>query len=78
MKKQNEAEIPDVEKQGWEAEKLIKEAANEESDDVVRKILRGDESKGDPDKRDVAPSPDFDDTPRGREEENKENEKQDH
>ncbi len=76
MKKQNEDEIPDVKKQGWEAEKLIKESANEESDDVVRKILRGDESKGDADKRDIAASPDFDDTPRGREEENKQNEKQ--
>ncbi len=76
MKKQNEDEIPDVKKQGWEAEKLIKESANEESDDVVQKILRGDESKSDADERDIAANPDFDDTPRGREEESKQNEKQ--
>ncbi len=76
MKKQNEDKIPEVEKQGWEADELIEESANVESDDVVRQILRGDESKGDADERDIAPTIDTKDTPRGREEEMKKVEEQ--
>ena len=56
MKKQNEENIPDVERQEWEAAKIIKEGANEESDEVVRKLLRGNESDGNGDDRDVIPT----------------------
>jgi hypothetical protein len=70
MKKQNQEKVPDVERDDWEAKKIVKESSNEESDEVVRKILRGDESEGDPDERDIAPSPGFKNTPRGRKENN--------
>lgn len=66
VKKQNQENVPDVEREDWEAEKLVREASNEESDEVVRKILRGDESEGDADERDIAPSPASNETPRGR------------
>lgn len=56
MQKQNEENIPEVKKEGWDAEKLVEEGANEESDDVVRKILRGNEEDGNADKRDIIPA----------------------
>ncbi len=68
MKKQNEEKIPNVEREDWEAEEIVKESSNEESDEVVRKFLRGNESEGDPDQRDIIPSPDSNDTPQGRKE----------
>lgn len=57
-----------VEKQGWNAEKLSNEATNKESDEIVRQMKRGDETKGDADERDVAGSPEKSETPHGREE----------
>jgi hypothetical protein len=38
------------------------------ADEILRQTLRGDESKGDADERDIAGAVDFDETPRGREE----------
>lgn len=46
--------IPEVEREGWEAEKLVEEATNEESDDIVNKIKYGGETPlGVPQKKDV-------------------------
>ena len=39
-----------------------------DEDGALRQTLRGDETKGDPDERDVAGAPSHDDTPHGREE----------
>lgn len=70
---QNEPKIkpeqfPDVERQNWDAERVSEESANKPSDDIVREMLRGDESKGNPDDRDVAGGVESADTPHGREE----------
>lgn len=68
MQKQNEEEMPDVSRQNWSVEKLAEEGANEQADEILRKVLRGNEAKGNADKRDVAGSVDSDETPQGREE----------
>lgn len=59
----------DIERQGWNAEKLAEEATNKQSDDITREMLRGDETKGNPDERDIAGSSKSVETPQGREEE---------
>lgn len=64
----NLEQIPDIEKQGWDAEKVSEESANKSSDDIVREMLRGDATKGNPDSRDVVGSVESADTPHGREE----------
>ncbi len=64
----NPEQFPDVEKQGWDAEDIAKESANKSSDEIVRQMRRGDESKGSPDNRDVAGGVESADTPHGREE----------
>lgn len=57
-----------VKREGWEAETISEESANDQPDEIFRKVLRGDESKGDPDERDVAGAVQSEDTPHGREE----------
>lgn len=57
--------------QGWhreDIEDITDEASNRDADGVLRQTLRGDETKGDPNQRDVAGGPDHKDTPHGREE----------
>ncbi|MGI8555274.1 MAG: hypothetical protein ACR2LT_02815 [Pyrinomonadaceae bacterium] len=71
MPKQNEKKVPRVDRDNWNAEKLAEESANEESDDIVRKVLRGNAARGNPNDRDVAGAPDSEDTPQGREENKK-------
>jgi len=44
------------------------QASHRDVDGILRQTLRGDESKGDADDRDVAGAVDFEDTPHGREE----------
>ncbi len=61
-------QFPDVERDDWSAEKISEEAANESADDTVRKMLRGDETKGDADERDIAGGVESADTPQGSEE----------
>lgn len=51
-----------------EIEDITNEASHADADGILRQTLRGDETKGDPDKRDVAGATDFEDTPHGREE----------
>ena len=50
------------------SEKLGEEASLLDSDAIQRQVLRGDETKGDPDERDVAGAPPSEVTPQGREE----------
>lgn len=61
-------EVPNVKRQGWSAEKVSEEASNQESDEIYRQISRADETKGDADERDIAGSPENNETPYGREE----------
>ena len=51
-----------------EIKDITDEASHRDSDGVLRQTLRGDETKGDPDERDVAGGPGFENTPHGREE----------
>jgi len=59
---------------GWDKEDIkdiTDEASHRDTDGVLRQTLRGDESKGDADERDVAGSVGYRDTPQGREESKK-------
>ena len=56
---------------GWDREdikNITDEASHRDADGILRQTLRGDETKGDPDERDVVGATDFEDTPHGREE----------
>ncbi len=61
-------QFPDVERENWSAEAISEEAANEQPDDILRKVLRGDETGGDPNERDIAGGVESGDTPHGNEE----------
>lgn len=66
---QKDDEKSDVKRDGWSADKISDEAANKEPDEVAREIARGDEdNKDSADDRDIAGSPETDETPHGREE----------
>jgi hypothetical protein len=54
MQKENEEQIPDIEKEGWKAEKIIKEGANVEADEVVRRIKHGQTTENDSAETDLA------------------------
>ena len=68
MQEQDDENNSNTKRQGWDAEKISEEATNQEPDEIVRQIKRGDESKGDADERDIVGSPETDETPHGREE----------
>ncbi len=55
-------------RQGWDIKKLSEEASQKDDDEIQRQTLRGDETKGNPDDRDIAGSVKSDETPQGREE----------
>lgn len=65
MQEEKDKDFPEVERQGWKAEELAEEATNKESDEITRQILRGDETEGDPDERDVAGGVSSGETPQG-------------
>lgn len=45
MKKQDVQNIPQVEKEGWEADELAEEASNADADDIVEQLYQDDEKK---------------------------------
>lgn len=53
---------------GWEADEVAREASQQMEDEIQRQIKRGDETKSDPNVRDIAGSADSNETPQGREE----------
>lgn len=53
---------------GLSADEIAEQASKPDYDQIYRQPIRGDETKGDPDERDVAGAPDHEDTPHGREE----------
>lgn len=67
QQKENE-EIQDVERGDWSVKQVADESANQPADETLRQFLRGDETEGDADKRDIVGSSDSIDTPQGREE----------
>ena len=60
--------IPNIKREGWDIQKLAEEATNEQPDDILRKILRGNEKQGNGDELDIVGSVDSSETPQGREE----------
>ena len=67
QKKKNQ-EIPDVERGDWNVKKVANESTNQLPDETLRQFLRGDETKGNADERDIVGSSKSIDTPQGREE----------
>ncbi|MBS1792626.1 MAG: hypothetical protein JSS81_02160 [Acidobacteria bacterium] len=55
-------------KEGWNIDELGAAASQKDRDEIKRQVLRGDESKGDPDDRDNAGKVASNETPQGREE----------
>ena len=54
MQNENKSdEMPEIERQDWNVKKLSDESANKSADEMMRQVLRGDESSGDADERDV-------------------------
>jgi len=53
---------------GERLKNINEEASQADADETIRRGLRGDETKGDPDERDVAGGVRSTDTPQGREE----------
>lgn len=70
--KENE-ELKNVEREDWNVKDLADEATNKSADETLRQVLRGDETKGDPNERDVVGDSDSIDTPQGREEAKRDN-----
>ena len=68
MQNDDKENIPNIKKQGWQSEKIVEEASSRQSDEITREILRGDETEGNPDERDIAGSVSSNETPQGREE----------
>ena len=68
-RKMQTSEFPDAKRENWDAEQISEESSNQMPDEIVRQVLRGDESsKGKADSRDVVGGSKPTDTPQGREE----------
>lgn len=50
-----------IERDGFTAEELGEQSSYDDETEIARRMRRGDESKGDPDERDVAGTPDPED-----------------
>ena len=57
----------DIRKEGWSAEELGEQSSYEGETEISRRLRRGDETRGDPNARDVAGVIPDKDTPHGRE-----------
>ncbi|MDQ6787250.1 MAG: hypothetical protein M3033_10620 [Acidobacteriota bacterium] len=67
-KKSESDEFPKAERDEWNTEKVSDESVNQMPDEIVRQVLRGDESNGEPNDRDIVGGSKSIDTPQGREE----------
>lgn len=67
-KKAKYSDYPDMERDNFNVENVSDESVNQMPDEIVRQMLRGDETKGDADDRDIAGRSPTIDTPQGREE----------
>ncbi len=73
MQKDEKGQSEKIKKQDWNAGEIAEEATNKPEDEVMREMLRGDETQGNPDDRDVVGGVDSDETPHGSEEAKKNN-----
>ena len=67
-KKKENQEIPNVERENWNVKDIADESTNQPADEILRQTLRGDETEGDAERRDIAGTADKNETPQGREE----------
>lgn len=68
MQNKNEGSNSNDKREGWDTKTLSEEASQIDEDEIQRNLRRGDETKGDADKRDNAGRSPSEDTPQGREE----------
>jgi hypothetical protein len=66
--KKDQEKVPDIKREGWNVEQISEESTNKPADEITREMLRGDEAKGDADRRDVVGGVNSNETPQGREE----------
>lgn len=66
--KNDQEKVPDINREGWNVEQLSEESTNKPSDEIAREMLRGDEAKGSADERDIVGGVNSNETPHGREE----------
>ena len=55
-------------REGWQVDELAEQASQQEVNEIQRQTLRGDETKGDPNERDIVGAVDPNETAQGREE----------
>lgn len=72
--KEDQDNSPSIEHEDLDVKKINDESTNKPSDETLREVLRGDESKGDADERDIVGGSESIDTPQGREEAKKDTE----
>jgi hypothetical protein len=66
--KYKDEDMPNAERDGWNVNDLAQQSTNELPDETLRKTLRGNENKGEPDDRDIVGNVDSKETPQGKEE----------
>lgn len=66
--KNDQEKVPEVKREGWNISEIAEESTNKSADEITREVMRGDESKGDADERDLVGGVDSNETPQGREE----------
>ena len=67
-RKEGSERIPNVERDDWNVKELAEESANKPTDETLREVLRGAETKGDAEERDIVGRVDSNETQQGREE----------
>ena len=71
MQNKDNEKMPNVNRDNWNVKELSEQSVNEQPDETLRKVLRGDEAEGDANERDVAGNVGDNETPQGREESKK-------
>lgn len=67
MSENNDQQFANAEREEWNAEKISEESTNLSPDEIQRQVLRGDETEGNADDRDIVGGADSNETPQGRE-----------
>jgi hypothetical protein len=68
MQKQDESNTPHAKREEWDVKNLSEEASNKQPDEILRETLRGYETEGDANERDIVGRVNFNETAQGREE----------
>ena len=68
MRKKESSNVPDVNRDEWNVKELSEQSTNEMADETLRRTLRGDAEKGNPNDRDIVGAVNSNETQQGREE----------